>query len=583
MPEVIATATIREARRYTLTIYDDAGGSAIDERVDVSIGEGITWGDLQREARPGVLPSRMDLTLYDPPAAVEARIDTLTGTQEVPVVIERADQAWQWRGFIQPQPRSRSINPRLGVPEVTLEVVDGLELLKEAPGAFERLQSVGGAFFYANSALEAFVYLATDHRAGQSADPKTTAHLDEILYADRIRRDLQTWRDLLDDVCRRYNAVAFLDPTDIVELPGDVVGRGPRWHLEFLGTLGLPVDGYAAETGILNLGALTAETIAADTVAVDLGDLAVDTMRPLRSAVARRTTAELPSPDDNDPPALVLSGEDALRDGFFQYQTNTDEPLYAESILGTVEVIPNRIHIQADMVQNGEWVSEFFYVNAPAIAVLTYDAELTGSDLTVTLRVNKDGGGTDSVTGGTGLPATLQLDIDTAGELQVVVNADDAQFGEATLEVYRVDPTTTNDYITSITYRAPEASYLDRDVDPLVDMELLSVSDYDTANSASGRVVAPASRYINAHLSEVSRSAAEYSAEMRRLLRPLGVETILATYIDPERACLSPRTRLVVEVQGEDVPLVPAGGRRMDLVRGVTEIADISTPIDSVS
>jgi hypothetical protein len=587
MAEVICTATIRETRRYTVTLYDDAGGSALDIDTDIMT-SGVAWGETQREARPGILPSTFDFELFDPDGIIEARVTGQSGPQDLPVVIERADGGWIWYGFVRPQPRRDTISPRVKVRTLSLTATDGLDLLSDTVADLRggALSSVGGAFHAANADLDVYQYLATTHNAGRAGDDLTDLDITSIGAPDRYAKEIDTWGDMLEDVCKRYNAVAFLDPTDLVSYSIGLLSTGPRWRLEHVGTLGLAVPGvtYSTTSGGV-FGTVRNETGADATVTVAARGLLTDGGKELRSAVTRRVDAALPEAKSAAAGTLILSAKNVFRDGAFEYKLNDNTPLYAESITADVTVATmGTIDLDPSGPINPVFVSEDYFVSAPLFARLTYDASLKGSGSTmdVTLRLKDDDTGATltSVTGGVAANGTLDLDVTEPGRLSVRVDTDEGRFGNATLALYTVPTYLEEDEAEHIVYRSPGNAFLTREVDPLADWDL--TASFDTVDSV--RPVAPCSEYTHDEFPISESTAVAYSAAVLRALRPSGAQTLLVEYVDATRACLSPRTRLAVTRQDGSVShFVIGGGRRTDLRTGITEIADIETPITSLS
>jgi len=550
---------------YELTIGDNSSSPENFDKTVLARGIAPSWGEQGRGRGEGIMPSGMTVQFQDTPDQDLRRLfggDFAEGDYPVRVQgppLTDGGNRFKWRGFVKSDANTRPISEAQHPRAIRFRLYDGLTRLRTArdvTGGFNTInEAILDAFSVANTDLNESVALKTDHAAGQIGG-FTDADLSDIYFpTSEVDRFNSLW-DVLQDICRRYTARVFLDPYDHDSTNGE-----PFWRVEFRGTMGLQTTD---DTG---------RTVPSQIITVEEGDgtLATRGGTGIQPAIVQSMTETLSEPRGDDLVPTFVNGKQALRDGNFQFGDGSSQPLYG-TYSGTLDTtnVTNGVRIT-----DGFWRSEPFYMGDAGLRYmeLTYTAQENnaGSDITVTLRAQERGGGsviTSTSSGGVG-SQTLQLTVTEPAEVQVDVDAtDECEFAAATLQIHTSSLRIDLYLIEEVRYDAAQEGLLEQTLDPIPSMEL------DVTGGNVNR--APASKYTNQQTGVTRRRAAEYAAQVRLDLQPLGTKTIQTTVRD---RVLGPRTRIIrTNEDGTTDHFIAGGGRTAKLKNKATDISDITVP-----
>jgi len=560
----MSTVATAKAGRYTLTIEDATNTSTLDARVRMS-GLQPQFGELGRGRGQGILPSNFSAIIEDTKSRdLRALFEGSFTEDNYPVSIqgpplEGNGTPFHWRGWVRSNQTTKPINREIHPEIVQLNFYDGLTRLKNDTDLYGGQTSfttiINEAFDTANSNLDISAALRVAHEAGQYSGFGDQSFGSIYLSDSQVRSFNNRW-DALNEICRRYQARAFLDPYH-----HDANGN-PTWHLDFRGIIGLQHTNHKGNT-------VSSQTI---NIQENSGTLSTRDGNEIQSATVRSINEQLGDGSSNDPVALFVNGKQALRDGNFQITNTSDEPVYGD-YFGTLDAsgVPNGVKIT-----DGGWQSERYYTGdiTPLYVRLTFDARenLSGSDITVELEaVEPDGSTTlnSSTTTSPGNGQTLSLTVNQPVDLRVDVDATDVcEFANATLEVDTLDFFTDDSIIDFVKHNSEQKGLLEKTFNETSEV-LLDVSGPNLN-------LVPASGYTNQETNVTRYRAGAHGALTRLSLQSSGTNTLRSTIKDK---VLGPRTRIIVENNdGTSTHYQTGSGRRITLKDEYTELADITVP-----
>jgi hypothetical protein len=523
------------------------------------------FGEQGRGRGRGILPSTFSAIIEDTKDRdLRALFEGAFTEDDYPVSIEgppleKNGTPFHWRGWVRSDQTTKPISTEIYPETIQLNFYDGLTRLKNDTDLYGGQTSfttiINEAFDTANTNLNISAALRVTHEAGQYSGFADQS-FGSIYFSDSQVRSFASRWDALNEICRRYQARAFLDPYH------HDAGGNPIWHLDFRGIIGLQHTNHKGST-------VSSQLI---TIQENSGALSTRDGNEIQPATVRLITEQLGDSSSNDPVGLFVNGSQALRDGNFELTNGNDEPLYGD-YFGTLDVSPVNNGVK---ITDGGWTSERFYTGdiTPLFARLTFDARenQSGSDVTVELEALEPGTSTvvtsqTSTSPGNG--QTLEIGFSEPVELRVDVDATDVcEFANAKLEVAGLNVYDSDSIIDSVVHKPKQRGLLEKSFNDASEV-LLDVTGVNLN-------LVPASGYTNQETSSTRYRAAEHGARTRLSLEPQGTKTIRSNL---KGKILGPRTRIIrsKDKAGESHFII-GNGRRLNLRNEYTEISDITVP-----